>query len=471
MNIRFTLTLFILCTVIFTSHVQAAVTYSFNECGGDTLKYERIKNLEIDSDGNLIAAVDAPIGTAKVVKFVPGTGSLNLDINFGSAGLASFDYTTYLDDPSVYGILNGEDAQGLAISPSDKIFLARDLYDLGYYYGMSTLTNDYAMDVIRFQTDGDIDDAANNGGNPLLAFSSDGAEYTEFSHDVFVQDIVVDDNGSVYSIGHVKKTTPSGINGNDIAIASWNRMGQLNTRFDTDGMVELNLGSSDNATKGLIDANGMLVIVGQTDVNGDDDMFIMRMSLDGTIDTSFGDDNPYVSGSKKGYTLIDFSGDDSAIGVLEVNGEYIIGGSNESDVAFAKVSRTGQLVTSFASSGKKTFSLDGDFTASDMAMDSNNIVYIVGSLEKSGADSDLVVVNLNSRTGNHVLSFGSFGEYVYDYNGLEQEGYAIAIDADDNIYVGGYTGNDLITCDPHGIPYSDIDQLIIGLDATGSEIF
>ena len=79
----------------------------------------------------------------------------------------------------------------------------------------------------------------------------------------------------------------------DFAVARYNPDGSLDASVDGDGKLTTDFGgySSDHATAVAIQADGKIVVVGQSDPSGTgDDFALVRYNADGSLDTSFDGD-------------------------------------------------------------------------------------------------------------------------------------------------------------------------------------
>jgi uncharacterized delta-60 repeat protein len=125
-----------------------------------------------------------------------------------------------------------------------------------------------------------------------------------------------------------------------------------------------------------------------------------NIGLTGTLDPSFG---------TNGSTVIDFN-TDYARGLLIDNNKIILVGDNGNDFAIVKLLSNGSLDTSFGSGGKKTHDLPiGVSSYNDYAIDvvkANDGNYLISGTN-SNSPRNVLVVKINSSTGNLLLSFGS----------------------------------------------------------------
>jgi uncharacterized delta-60 repeat protein len=98
-------------------------------------------------------------------------------------------------------------------------------------------------------------------------------------------------------------------------------------------------------------------------------------------------------------------------------------------------------------------------TFEDVAIDSKGRIVIVGTATNTNGDRDISVIRLNPY-GSMDGSFGTTGRVLIDFSSpgsgtLQDEGKAVAIDANDNIYIVGHSGS------------GDTDMTIMRLNGDG----
>jgi uncharacterized delta-60 repeat protein len=136
-----------------------------------------------------------------------------------------------------------------------------------------------------------------------------------------------------------------------------------------------------------------------------------NIGLTGTLDPSFG---------TNGSTVIDFTPNDKARGLLIDNNKIILVGDNGNDFAIVKLLSNGSFDTSFGSGGKITHDLPiGVSSYNDYAIDvvkANDGNYLISGTNNKSPTRNVLVVKIDSTTGNLVSSFGSSGS---GYNSQE----------------------------------------------------
>ena len=130
----------------------------------------------------------------------------------------------------------------------------------------------------------------------------------------------------------------------------------LDTAFSTDGKATTDFGNNDEANAVAIQSDGKIVTAGFANDGTDDNFAIARYNADGTLDTSFSTD---------GKVTTDFGGnDDQARAVaIQPDGKIVAAGfandGSDNNFALARYNTNGSLDTTFSSDGKLTTDFDG----------------------------------------------------------------------------------------------------------------
>lgn len=187
--------------------------------------------------------------------------------------------------------------------------------------------------VIRLTTSGALDPQWDGDG----IVSTDIAGTTDQATGLAIQA-----DGRIVAAGSASMTTT------DFAIVRYNANGTLNAAgFGTGGKVTTDFNSSTDTANGIvIQPDGRIVAIGQSNQNGTTDVAIARFTSDGALDTSFDGD---------GRVVTDFSGSDSANeGVLTPDGKLLAIGYADSGGGAA-----------VARYNLRTFSVNADFDGDD----------------------------------------------------------------------------------------------------------
>jgi uncharacterized delta-60 repeat protein/RHS repeat-associated protein len=218
------------------------------------------------------------------------------------------------------------------------------------------------------------------------------------------------------------------------------------TGFGGSGKVVTDFASGDDVARAVaVQPDGKTVVVGQSQVTTagvtNYNFSIVRYNVDGTLDTTFGD----CLFASPGKTTVDFFSDDYAYAVaIQPDGKIVVAGqSGGGDFAVARLTSSGNFDTTFDSDGKLTTSFGGSDFAYAVAIQSDGKI-VVGGYTTAGTDKDFAVARYTT-TGALDSTFDSDGKATLSGVGhnLDDFGYAMALQDDGKIVVGGQSNHDL----------------------------
>lgn len=193
--------------------------------------------------------------------------------------------------------------------------------------------------------------------------------------------------------------------------------GSLDPSFGTGGVVTVPAGFGVGTM--LTQSNGTILVQGtETNVTtGDAEFAIMSYNANGTVDTSFGTD---------GLAVASFSGvsaEPSSI-FVQPDGNIVVAGTEEGNIALAEFNANGTLDTSFGSGGEVTAlfpsgnaSLPGTDSVNAVLVDANGNILVGGGLvtcsnPKNAECMSDTALALFSPDGTLDTSFGNGGSAV-----------------------------------------------------------
>jgi uncharacterized delta-60 repeat protein len=241
------------------------------------------KAVVVQPDGRVVVAGSSQNGTPiiLVIRYNPD-GSL--DPSFGGDGII----TTTI---GVAAICNA-----LAIQSDGKLVVAGS--------SRNGTTEDFA--VVRYNTDGSLDDGGPSDITPGDFFGSGGKVLTAIG--------TGDDVGNAMALQPDGRVVVAGYSNNgandDFAIVRYNTDGSLDTSFDGDGKVTTQIGAGDNVGNAVaIQANGRVVVAGASFNGTNFDFAVVRYNTNGSLEATYG------TGGK---VLVDVSngGDDTGFGIV-----------------------------------------------------------------------------------------------------------------------------------------------------------
>ncbi|MFN2542749.1 MAG: delta-60 repeat domain-containing protein [Chthoniobacterales bacterium] len=238
------------------------------------------------------------------------------------------------------------------------------------------------------------------------------------------------------------------IAGTDAARAA---AGELDPTFGrtANGMVTTDFShTSDNAYAVAVQPDGKIVAVGTTYANNDysdEDFAIVRYNTNGTLDRSFGT-NGRVTTDFPGLAAVP-----SAV-IIQPDGKILVGGGAFplftflGDFKIVRYNANGTLDTTFGDSGIVTTSFPGQGSyAFALALQSDGKIIAAGTdfVDFSSEDSsntDFALARYNS-DGTPDTTFGSGGQLTTDFDGFNDDVYAVLIQPDNKIVAVGSAKN------------------------------
>jgi len=239
-------------------------------------------------------------------------------------------------------------------------------------------------------------------------------------------------------------------------------------RLDSDGTLDPNFGSNgiftfDSGNEAAIDlliqSDGKIVICGSCNNGTDSDLLVMRLNANGVPDTTFGTNGVAIYDGGNGH-------DSGSRLTVQNDGKILVTGNShngsDNDILVARFSINGTLDTSFGTNGIVLYD-GGDYDRGyGIDTNSNGNILVTGHLTKPDqdiTDYDIPVICFDSN-GNLDMSFGNNGIVLYD-GGTHEECYDLMVQSDDTILIAGHSGNSIgaisdwsvvvLKYDPNGI--------------------
>ena len=309
----------------------------------------------------------------------------------------------------------------------------------------------YGLAVIQ-QSDGKIvvAGAARASGVMYVArYNADGSPDSSFHSSGFTTIPLSNGPGAAYALLQQPDgklvITGSGQNNragdNDIVVVRMNADGSLDTTFATTGIASVTGGGLDEFGAAIIrQSDGKLLVAGTSNTNRNYDYEFVRFNVDGTIDNTFG---------SSGKLYVDVGGfDDQANAMVQqADGAIVATGysrtsSGQTNISAVRLSAAGALDTTFGTGGKLTISFGTQSSSgSAIAQQSDGKLLIAGAVAEvpatgtSASSTDSVLLRLNAN-GTADSSFASAGRFVKDFGGQDFFS-AVLVDPSGVIYAGG----------------------------------
>jgi len=227
--------------------------------------------------------------------------------------------------------------------------------------------------------------------------------------------------------------------------------GDLDPTFGTSGTVMTDLNrSTDIANAVAVQADGKLIVVGQTYKNNDfstEDFVVTRYNTDGTLDNTFG---------RGGKVRTDFPGLAAvpSAAVIQADGKIVVAGGAFPLFTFlgnfelVRYNPNGSLDRSFGNGGIVTTTFPEGSYAFDVALQPDGKIIAAGTVfvdfnPGDQSDTDFALARYNP-DGSLDTSFGNGGTVTTDFFGNEDDAFSVLIQPDGKIVAVG-SANDPAT--------------------------
>jgi len=221
--------------------------------------------------------------------------------------------------------------------------------------------------------------------------------------------------------------------------------GALDPTFGRSGKVrtDVNQASSDNAYAVAVQADGKIVVVGTTYTDNDysdEDFAIVRYNPNGSLDTTFG---------VNGIVTTDFPGlaaVPSAV-AIQPDGKIVVAGGAFPLFTFlgnfeiVRYNPDGSLDTSFGNGGIVETNFPAGSYAFAVGLQSDGKIIAAGTVfvdfqPGESNDTDFALARYNP-DGSPDTTFGTGGQVTTNFNGMEDDAYAVLIQTDGKIVAVG----------------------------------
>ncbi len=310
-----------------------------------------------------------------------------LDPNFSGDGkvLAELDCNSY-----IYGVVE---------QPDGKIVTGMQCgYDLG---------------VARYNVD----------GTPDSSFDWDGVTITDMDTNAFIRDVELQADGKLIILGHDNA---------DFLLVRYNPDGSIDTGFDGDGKVRIDIPNSVNAyaSEMALQIDGKIIVAGYLKVDTYDYRIVLvRFDSNGQLDAGFDGDGIVITkldGISKIYSL-----------ALQEDGKIVVAGENYFNSKYnfltLRYNPNGTLDTSFDGDGWKITSFGSPDHGKAVALQADGKIVVAGYSWGTKQDCSIVRYNTDG-TLDTTFDFDGMLEIQY---GLDCQVTALELQRDGRILVAG----------------------------------
>lgn len=322
---------------------------------------DKANDLEIQSDGKIVVAALSPSrGSVPKILLMRLNSDGSLDNSFGTDGLVKTEIFQY-----------GQVGYDLSIQSDGKIILI----------GEAQWANDIQALVLRYNSDGSIDETfANNG----IFLYNDPSDVYAMARAVAIQPdgkIVV--TGKVYYSSFAK-----------VFVFRLNTDGTIDSEFGNDGVFYYDsIFDADSGTAISVQSDSKIVIGVTRSHRASfyNALLILRLNTDGTIDNSFGDSGMVLHKRYFGYP-----GFYASTIAMSIDGDIILAGGEIGQALVLKVNSEGILDESFSKDGISLIYTGG---CSGAILNTDGSIVTAGycTFYRGVSDSDVFIAKL---TGN-----------------------------------------------------------------------
>jgi uncharacterized delta-60 repeat protein len=196
-------------------------------------------------------------------------------------------------------------------------------------------------------------------------------------------------------------------------------------------------GNSDYGYSVALQADGKILVVGNSQNSSGSDFALARYNSDGSLDTSFSGDGLLTS---------DFGGfgEYGRSAAVQADGKILVAGEIGNDFALARYTTDGVLDASFSGNGWLTtdvniYNIDHDYEyVYSVALQADGKILVSGATEPYSNKRESVLARYNT-DGTLDKNFGVNGKLQ---SGVMSNGYSVAVQADGKILVAGENTRD-----------------------------
>jgi len=307
---------------------------------------------------------------------------------------------------------------------------------VGQHFGAVTVVSHYYTSVSNFSISAaatDEDGTYYTSGLTLDPnFATGGVSSSKLiptgDHSPTANAVAVQPDGKIVAAGTINTSNDPDSPNSDFLVVRYNPNGTLDQTFGTAGFVTTDFaaGSGDVAKAVAIDASGNILVAGSSNT----DFALARYDASGNLDTSF---------NTTGKVTTNFGSVDAACAMaLQPDGKIVLAGMSLSKFALARYYADGTLDDGHL--GGAGFSADGILTTDvGTGTDVANAVLIQPDhfIVAVGTSGTKFALARYDASGNLDTSFNTTGKVTTAFGSLNAQGVGAALDGNGNIVVAG----------------------------------
>jgi uncharacterized delta-60 repeat protein len=320
--------------------------------------------------------------------------SINLDTTFGTGGVVM----TSIGSSDSW-------ASSVAIQDNGRIVAAGSAY------------NQESFAIACYTVTGELDTSFGTGGVVTTVI---GPSYN------YANDVAIQQDGKIVAAGFARKGSRY-----DFALVRYTVTGTLDTAFGTGGVVTTSIGSGSAQARGVtIQDDDKIVAVGRAWNGSNDDFAVVRYTITGTLDTSFGTGGVAM-------TSIGSSNDWAWSVAVQEDDKLVVAGASDSAFAVVRYTVTGTLDTAFGTGGVVTTSIGPDYAVARSVAIQQDDGKIVAAGNVYSDDTENFALVRYTVTGTLDTAFGTGGVVITPIGTKDDGANDVAIQDDGKIVAAG----------------------------------
>jgi len=300
-----------------------------------------------------------------------------------------------------------------AIQSDDKILI----------FGQSEVSPNLSATIVRFNTDGSIDETFGENGSVLIS---------QGNYQCYGNSILLQPDGKIVVAGHAIFDQ-----GEDFYVARFLSDGTADNSFNTNGFVaDVNSISSGAYPCIALQPDGKIVLSGMGAIAGQQNYCTMRFTESGELDTNFNDDGIQLTPISGYYNF-------PADVVIQTDGKILIGGYSgpyQSELmSMVRYSESGNLDPNFGVNGIFTLSINpGLDKIEDLLLQPDGKILICGYTIETSLGYRYVLMRCNEN-GSLDTNFGVDGMIIQPFTLNEARASKMVIQSDGKLVVAGHS--------------------------------
>ncbi len=299
----------------------------------------------IDVNGKILVLGNGGSGSWKLFRY---NNDGSLDTSFDNDGILEIF-------PPSSVVVSGGTPLSLALNANGKIVIAGNVLNLNDNGNQDTI-------ILQLNTDGSFDNTFGTGGFSTMDFSG--------SYD-YANDVAIQADGKIVVVGQ-------GATGK-VQIVRYNSNGTLDASFGANGKLAVENGIFANGANVAIQADGKIVIGGQGSIGDYSKLGIIRLNIDGTLDSTFDGDGKVTISLGAQYDYVE----NSHTMALQADGKILLAGRSDLDYSKMYIVRllsNGSADTGFGITGISSISFnEGLHQPAALALQPDGSIILAGT--------------------------------------------------------------------------------------------